>query len=123
MNIKTNEDKRKILIILCLLIVIIASVIVVSIILIKDLLRNNTNYSKHNFKQDIIVENVNQKINIKDLLSNNDIDSSEIVINSKNSDIVSVENNFISLNKIGATEVSITIRSHTDSALILIVST
>lgn len=122
MKIKTNEDKRKIIIISCLLFVIITSIIVVSVILIKDILRNNTNYSKYNFKQDIIVENVNQKINIKDLLSNNDIDSSEIIINSKNSDIVSVENNFISLNKTGATKVSVTIKNHIDSALFLIVN-
>ena len=107
MKIKTDN---KILKISLFMIVVISIIVITLVLFLGGILTNNKNDNNISFKHNIIVENINQKINIKDLLTNKDFNSNSILIQSKNENVVCVENSFISLNAKGISEISIEIK-------------
>ena len=104
---KVEEPKNKLLFI-TLFIVIVASLFVTMLIVFIFGVFNKTadNYYLR-LKDNVIIENINQKIHIKDLLSYNIKDNFEIEVVSSNPDVVDVKGEFISLNKKGYANVEV----------------
>ncbi len=77
--------------------------------------------SKQIFKSNLVVENINQKINIKDFFINKDIHSNDIHIKTNNSDIVSVEGTFVSLNSKGLAEIEVGVKNKKQTLSVAVV--
>ena len=122
---KFKESKNKILFVALFIIIVVALFVTMLVILIFGVFNNKADNAYLRFKDNIIVENINQKIHVKDLLSHNIEEDFVIDINSSNSEIVGVEGEFISLNKNGCTSVTVKTKylnkEFTDNAFIVVV--
>jgi len=104
---KVDDPKRKIFFV-ALFIVIVASLLVTMlIVLIFGVFNNKADNYYLKFKDNLIIESINQKIHIKDLLLYNIKDDFIVEVSSNNLEVIDIEGEFISLNKKGYANIEV----------------
>ena len=104
---KVDAPKRKIFFVTLFIVIVASLLVTMLIVLIFGVFNNKADNYYFKFKDNLIIESINQKIHIKDLLSYNIKDNFEIEVVSSNPDVVDVEGEFISLNKKGYANIEV----------------